>query len=72
MPKEISNVQCGFQKDKRNKRLNCYHLLNHRESKEVPEKYLLILLTMLKPLIDHNKLEKILMRWEYQTTLSVF
>ena len=27
---------------------------------------------MLKPLIDHNKLEKILIRWEYQITLSVF
>ena len=55
-------------KRQRNHRLNCYHLLNYRESKEVPEKYLLVLLTMLKPLIDHNKLEKILMRWEYQIT----
>ena len=45
-------------KRQRTQRLNCYHLLNHRESKEVPEKYLFVLLTMLKTLIDHNKLEK--------------
>ena len=56
-----------------NKRLNCQHLLDHRESKRIPEKYLLLAsLTMLKPLtvwIMTNS-EKFLKRWEQQTTLS--
>ena len=45
-------------------------LLDHRKSKRVPEKHLLLLLTMPKPLtmwITTNY-GKFLKRWEYQTT----
>ena len=47
---------------------NCQHLLDHRESKGIPEKRSASL-TMLKPLtvwITTN-----LKRWEYQTTTPV-
>ena len=38
------------QKRQRNQRSNCQHLLDHRESKGIPEKYLLVSLTTQKPL----------------------
>ena len=40
---ELSDVQAGFRKGKRNQRSNCQHLLDHRKSKRLPEKYLLLL-----------------------------
>ena len=40
---ELPDVQAGFKKDKRNQRSNCQHLLDHRKSKRVPEKHLLLL-----------------------------
>jgi len=42
MNQELSDVQPGFQKGQRNQRSNCKHLLDHRESKGFPEKYLLL------------------------------
>ena len=40
---ELLDVQAGFKKRQRNQRSNCQHLLNHRESKRVPEKHLFML-----------------------------
>ena len=39
---ELPNVQAGFRKG-RNQRSNCQHPLEHRKSKRVPEKHLLLL-----------------------------
>ena len=45
----------------RNQRSNCQHLLDHRKSKRVPEKHLLLLYWLHQSLcVDHNKLWKIL------------
>ena len=46
----------------RNQRSNCQHLLDHRESKRVPETHLLLLYWLCQNLycVDHNKLWKIL------------
>ena len=60
-------------KGKKNQRSNCQHLLDHGESKRVPEKTSASL-TTLKPLtvwITTN-CGKFLKRWEYQATLPVF
>ena len=41
---ELPEIQAGFRKKRqRNQRSNCQHLLDHRESKEIPEKHLLLL-----------------------------
>ena len=39
---ELPDVQAGFKKRQRNQRSNCQHLLDHRKSERVPEKYLLL------------------------------
>ena len=39
---ELPDVQAEFRKD-RNQRSNCQHPLNHRRSKRIPEKHLLLL-----------------------------
>ena len=39
---ELPDVQVGFRKGRRI-RSNCQHLLDHRKSKRIPEKYLLLL-----------------------------
>ena len=54
----------------RNQRSNCQHLLDHRKSKRVPEKHLLLLCGLHQSLwlwltINYGKFWK---RWEYQTT----
>ena len=36
--RELPDVQACFRKGKRNQRSNCQYLLNHRESKRIPEK----------------------------------
>ena len=43
MNRELPDVQAGFRKGKRNQRSNCQHLLDHRKSKRLSEKYLLLL-----------------------------
>ena len=43
-------------KRQRNQRSNCQHLLNHRKSKGIPEKYYFCFIDY----VDHNKLWKIL------------
>ena len=46
------------------------HPLDHRKSKRIAEKHLLLLHWLCQSLcVDHNKLWKILKRWKYQTTL---
>ena len=49
---ELRNSRCTscIQKRQRNQRSNCQQWLDHRENKEIPEKHLLVSLTMLKPL----------------------
>ena len=53
-----------------NQRSNCQHLLDHRNNKRVPEKHFFCFIDFAKAFdcVDHNKLWKILKRWEYQTT----
>ena len=41
---ELPDVQAVFRKGKRNQRSNCQHSLDHRESKGIPEKHVLLLL----------------------------
>ena len=50
---------------------NCQHLLDHRKSKGVPEKIYFCFIDYTKAFDcgNHNKLSKILHRWEYQTTI---
>ena len=56
---KLPDVQAGFR--------NCQHLLDHRESKRVPEKHLLLLYWLCQSLcVDHKKLWNILQK---QTTL---
>ena len=43
MNHELPDVQAGFRKGRGTQRSNCQHLLDHRKSKRVPEKYLLLL-----------------------------
>ena len=49
MNREFPDIQAGFRKGRGN-RSNCQHSLDHGKSKRVPEKHLLCLLTMPKPL----------------------
>ena len=71
---ELSDVQAGFRKDK-NQRSDCQHPLDHRKSKRVPEKDLLLLFWLYqKPLtvwITTN-CRRFFKRWEYQTTSPAF
>ena len=51
-----------IQKRQRNQRSNCQHLMNHRESKEIPGKINFCFIDYTKAFncVDHNKLWKIL------------
>ena len=53
-----------------NQRLNCQHLLDHRKSKKVPEKHLLLLYWLHQSLwlCGSQETGKFFNRWEYQTT----
>ena len=68
---KFSDVQVGFRKGRgtRNQIANICWIIG--KSKRVPEKHLLLLYWLCKAFdcADHNKLWKILMRWECQTTL---
>ena len=57
-------------KRQRNQRSNCEHLLDHRKSKRVPEKHLLLLIDYAKAFdcVDHEHLGKFFKGWKYQTT----
>ena len=39
---ELPGVQAGFRKGKKNQRSNCQHPLDHRKSKRIPGKHLLL------------------------------
>ena len=41
MSQELPDIQAGFRKGKGTR--NCQHLLGHKKSKRIPEKYLLLL-----------------------------
>ena len=58
---ELPDMQAGFRKGRRN-RSNCQQMLDHRNSKRIPEKTSTsVSSTLLKPLtVDHNKVWKIL------------
>ena len=43
MNQELPDIQAGFQRGIGKKKSNCQHLLDHRESKGIPEKHLLLL-----------------------------
>ena len=62
MNQELPDVQAGFRKGRGTKRSNCQHPLDHRKSKRIPEKYLLLLYWLHQSLWlwSHNKLWKIL------------
>ena len=68
---KLPDVQVGFRKGRgtRNQIANICWIIG--KSKRVPEKHLLLLYWLCKAFdcADHNKLWKILMRWECQTTL---
>ena len=38
--RELPDVQAGFRKGRGTRDPSCQHSLNHRESKEIPEKHL--------------------------------
>ena len=59
---EISDVISWISKRQRNQKSNCQHLLDHQESKELPENHLLLLYRLSKAFdcVDDNKLWKIL------------
>ena len=55
---KLPDVQAGFRKGRKNQISNCQHLLDHRKSKRVPEKHVLLLYWLCQSLwhMDHNKL----------------
>ena len=57
-----SRCSCWFLKRQRNQRSNCQHLLDHRESKGIPENIYLCFIDYVKAFdcVDYNKLWKIL------------
>ena len=57
-----SRCSSWIKKRQRNQRSNCQHPLDHRKSKRVPEKHLLLFIDYAKAFdcVDHNKLWKIL------------
>ena len=78
------NVSCRLSKNKthlnskkkkkrqRNQRSNCQHPLDHRKSKRVPEKHLLLFYWLCQSLwlCGSQQTGKFLKRWEYRTTWS--
>ena len=70
---EIPGVQAGFRKDRGTRDQIAKNPLDHRKSKEIPEKYLLLLHWQHKSfwLCRSQHTGKFLKRWEYQTTLPV-
>jgi len=63
---ELLVVQAGFRKRQRNQRSNCQHLLDHRQSKRIPEKHLLFFTDYTKAFacVDDNKVWEILQEME--------
>ena len=58
---ELAEIQDRSGKGQRNQRSNWQYLLDHRKSKRIPEKHLLLFHWLNKNLcVDHNKLWKIL------------
>ena len=61
MNRELPDIQVGLRKGRGTKRSNCEHLLDHRKSKGIPGKHLLLLYWLHESLcVYHNKLWKIL------------
>ena len=72
---ELKTSRCASWVSKRqlDQRSNCQHSLDHVESKEFQQNIYFCFIDYTKAFhcVDHNKLQKILMRWDYQTTLPV-
>ena len=66
---ELSDVQAGFRKDRGTR--DCQHSLDHRESKGILEKYLLLLHWLCQNLwlCGSQQTGKFFQRWEYKITL---
>ena len=71
MNRELPDVQAGFRKKQGNQRSNCQHLLDHWQTKRVPENVYFCLIDYAKVFvwitINYVKFWK---RWEYQTSCS--
>ena len=70
----ISRCTSWIQKRQRNQRPNCQHQLDHRKSKGIPEKHLLLFIDFSKPFdcVDENKLWKILTEKRIPNHLTCF
>ena len=66
---EFPDFQARFRKGRGNHRSNCQHPLDHRKSKRVPEKHLLLLYWLPQSLwlCMSQQTGKFLKRWKYQT-----
>ena len=66
---DVFNTSCVL-KGQRNQRSNCQHSLDHGANKGITEKHLFLFIDYAKTFdcVGHNKLLKILKKWEYQTT----
>ena len=71
---ELRTSRCSswILKRLRNQRSNCQHLLDHRKSKRIPEKHLLLLYWLCQNLwlCGSQQTGKFFKRWKYQTTWS--
>ena len=66
---ELPHVQAVFRKRQRNQRSNYQYPLDHRKSKRIPEKHLILLYWLHQTLWQlWSNCGKIWKRWEYQTT----
>ena len=55
MNHKLPDIQPGFKKMQRNQKSNCQHQLDYQKSKTVPEKHLLLLMTMPKFLLCRSQ-----------------
>ena len=67
---ELPHIQAGFRKGTRNQRSNYQHLLDHRESKGIPENIYFCFIDYIKVTVYHSKLWKILQEVEIQDYLT--
>ena len=66
----ISRCTRQVQKRQRNQRLNCQHSVDHRKSKRILEKHLLLFCTKAFDCVDHNELWKILQEMQIREHLT--
>ena len=68
--RELPDVQAGFRKGSGTRDQQCQYPLDHRKSKRVPEKHLLLLYWLCQSLLlcGSQQTGKFWKRWEYQAT----